>query len=544
MKKLYFLLLTSLISFASFGQVIITELADPNNNAGARFVEIYCIGPSSVNLNGWELRRWTNSNTDPQTSGVDLSSIGTLNVGQFAIISPNASEFEAVYGFAPDISTSTGGAADSNGDDKIAIFDASDATIDIFGIPGNDVNNANITENFEDGRAERAATVTAPNATWTESEWISDNDQGFGSGAQDAPAGFDPKSWIGAPSSCGVSLGTATFVCTTNTLGDDNDTVTVNIPYTGDDSGITSVSTTSGGAIGGDNPASVTDGTITITGLSEGDAWDITLNGGDCDSTTISGTIGSDICDPACFDLSEGSELFELVTVTANTDNDEWTETNGTYSMNGYCGSGCAENIETWLIFGPLDMTGVTDLNLALNASEQFGTTDLIIAYTSTYANCPSASTWTTSQTITDSGFYDIDLSGISGTEVFIGIQYLDDGADGYSSWSLSNVALEANGNCPTLGTRPTSNCAALSLSKNQIEGFDMYPNPTNLGYVNILSASNDTMTVSVFDLLGKQVLSNTVKNNQLDVSNLKSGIYVMKVSQNDAVSTKKLVIK
>ena len=55
-----------------------------------------------------------------------------------------------------------------------------------------------------------------------------------------------------------------------------------------------SVTTSSNGQIGGDDPTAVADGTITI-GLSEGDAWDITINGGDCDGTTLNGTVAVQI---------------------------------------------------------------------------------------------------------------------------------------------------------------------------------------------------------------------------------------------------------
>lgn len=51
-------------------------------------------------------------------------------------------------------------------------------------------------------------------------------------------------------------------------------------------------------------------------------------------------------------------------------------------------------------------------------------------------------------------------------------------------------------------------------------------------------------MEVSVFDLLGKKVISEDVNNSKLKVSRLKSGVYIMKVSQDDASATKKLVIK
>ena len=210
MKKNYIftLLLTLFISGLSFGQVIITELADPNNSAGARFVEIYNVSDSDVDLTDWELRRWTNDNADPQGSGVDLTPIGTLTPGSFAIIAANSTTFASVYGINADIIGGTGGAVDSNGDDKIAIYDDSDTTIDIYGTPGVDSNNASSADNFEDGRAERAASVSSSNPVWTASEWNTDNDQGFGSGAQDAPGGFDPGAWIGTATGATISVGT------------------------------------------------------------------------------------------------------------------------------------------------------------------------------------------------------------------------------------------------------------------------------------------------------------------------------------------------
>ncbi|MEL0454940.1 T9SS type A sorting domain-containing protein [Flavobacteriaceae bacterium SZ-1-7] len=245
-----------------------------------------------------------------------------------------------------------------------------------------------------------------------------------------------------------------------------------------------------------------------------------------------------------CFDLSGGTELLESVTVMPNSEGDEWTETSGTYTMNGYVGGG-SENVETWLIFGPLDTTSATDLVLEFDAAKLFDDTDLNIVYTSSYFECPSNSAWTTAQVIDTAGSYSVDLSGaILGPDVFIGIQYMDDGLDGYAEWRLSNVSLGATGACPTLGSRPTSNCPALSLSENKIDGFKVYPNPSSKGQVTILSNSFSKMNITVTDMLGKLVLNKTVTDNTMDVSTLKSGIYVMKVAQDGATSTQKLVIK
>lgn len=215
MKKNYFLtlLLTLFISGLSFGQVIITELADPNGATSARFVEIYNVSDSDVDLTGWELRRWTNGNADPQGAGVDLSSIGTLSSGSFALIAANATEFQTVYGIPADINAGTGGAADSNGDDQIAIFDDTDQTIDIFGVPGED--GSGTCHEFEDGRAERVSSVSASSATWNESEWNVWADSTVSgctshtNSPRTAPTDYDPGAWIGTASGPSISVGSA-----------------------------------------------------------------------------------------------------------------------------------------------------------------------------------------------------------------------------------------------------------------------------------------------------------------------------------------------
>jgi len=195
--------MTFFFSSYSFSQLIISELADPNDNAGARFVEIYNVSGSAVDLTDWELRRWTNGNAEPQGTGVDLTPVSSLAANSFIIVAANATEFEAVYGFAPDIEAGTGGAADSNGDDQIAIFDPADNTIDIFGVPGED--GTGTCHEFEDGRAERIASVTASNTIWDESEWnVWADSQVTGCTSQtQQPINvgdniYDPGSWIGA----------------------------------------------------------------------------------------------------------------------------------------------------------------------------------------------------------------------------------------------------------------------------------------------------------------------------------------------------------
>lgn len=85
---------------------------------------------------------------------------------------------------------------------------------------------------------------------------------------------------------------------------------------------------------------------------------------------------------------------------------------------------------------------------------------------------------------------------------------------------------------------------ALLALDAISKPDFKIFPNPTSIGYVNITSTTNDATLVTVFDVLGKQVLSKSITNKRLNVSALQSGIYIIKISQNNATITKKLVIK
>ncbi len=84
-----------------------------------------------------------------------------------------------------------------------------------------------------------------------------------------------------------------------------------------------------------------------------------------------------------------------------------------------------------------------------------------------------------------------------------------------------------------------------LSSDEFGVSGLSIYPNPVRSGGTITINTSNSqSLQVAVFDVLGKQVISKTVLNSTLNVSNLKSGIYLVQVTQGDSTSTKKLVIK
>ncbi|MGK0412159.1 MAG: hypothetical protein ACJA1B_000349 [Polaribacter sp.] len=80
------------------------------------------------------------------------------------------------------------------------------------------------------------------------------------------------------------------------------------------------------------------------------------------------------------------------------------------------------------------------------------------------------------------------------------------------------------------------------SVANNELLGFSMYPNPTK-NLLNI-SAKETIQKADIFNVLGKKVMSVNVNDTQasVDVSNLSSGIYLIKYNVNDAVGTAKFI--
>jgi hypothetical protein len=71
-----------------------------------------------------------------------------------------------------------------------------------------------------------------------------------------------------------------------------------------------------------------------------------------------------------------------------------------------------------------------------------------------------------------------------------------------------------------------------LDVSENELSGgISFYPNPTS-DFIHFKGLNSETLNVSVFDVLGKQLISKTIDNNKsLDVSELASGIYTIRVN-------------
>src|SRR5690625_57667 len=110
---------------------------------------------------------------------------------------------------------------------------------------------------------------------------------------------------------------------------------------------------------------------------------------------------------------------------------------------------------------------------------------------------------------------------------------------------AISGIAAHFNGD-GQIFPRDMNDLDGTTLSIKEFEtatSIDIYPNPaTDRFYVNV----NSNAQVEVFSIIGKKVVHTQVaeQNTPVSIQNLKSGVYIIKVTQDGATTTKKLIIK
>ena len=124
---------------------------------------------------------------------------------------------------------------------------------------------------------------------------------------------------------------------------------------------------------------------------------------------------------------------------------------------------------------------------------------------------------------------FQYDLSSYIGETLRVGINYLGDTSDN-DSFIFQMDSFKVEG---TLGI-------------NDINSLQMklYPNPADGNYVTIQTSTYGVKQIEVFNLLGKLLLNTEIKTDNLDVSLLNEGVYLIKVSIEGKSKISKLIIK
>jgi hypothetical protein len=206
-----------------------------------------------------------------------------------------------------------------------------------------------------------------------------------------------------------------------------------------------------------------------------------------------------------------------------------------------------------------VDLTGyVTDANgfFILGGSGVAGV-DIAIGTTNTIQNGPDAiavyqddaSNFPNGTPVTNTNLIDAIVYGTNDDddpELLAGldqtVQYDEDLNGNSETESIQNDG--AGSFCVNLPTLRDVNSCVLGTNEFQVDNFKIYPNPATNGYLYVTSKLNGAKNISVFDVLGKQVLKNKLNGERLDISSLKSGVYFLTIEQGKSSTTKKLIIK
>jgi hypothetical protein len=398
-----------------------------------------------------------------------------------------------------------------------------------------------------------------------------------------------------------ITFGTPVATCNASTLN--LDTYNLSILYTGaGNSGL--VLTTNSGVIGGDDPASIASGTITITGITEGTSYLVTATQGSC-SKQVGGF--SPECKPVntlpyydSFNYTVGSSLGTLQTWTNVNSGDNITTTAGNLSYTGLTTAGNSVSFaaDGFDCFSPITSTtsGTVYYSFLMKIGSMTGVTDANGGY---FAGIGESSTnlgatlWT--KRVDDTNFnLGIEVrtanatysttSYQTGQTYFVVVGYtFNTGTaadDVVSLWVNPTV----NAAMPTATLTDSQAATAIDLlnastfflrqdsatetpavqvdelrigttwadvvpqtaglNDNNINGLTMYPNPLSGNTLYLTSTANAAMSVQIFDLLGKEVLKATVVNNAVNVAKLTAGVYVVKITEEGKTATRKLVIQ
>ena len=385
---------------------------------------------------------------------------------------------------------------------------------------------------------------------------------------------------------CDLQVGTITSTCD-STTAEDTDTYTTTLAFTGGATTTYIIGTGETGVITGDDPSTVSEGTIIVSGVNEGTDFVVTFNGDSSNSSCdLTRSISSPNCNPAIelpfndnFSYSNGSLISASSWSTFSGTEGDLIVTDGqalvqhgtpsedaSVAFNSVVGSiyyafdftvNAAEAIsggdyeyfsvlkdDGYNYRGRLDIVNAnTEGNdFTVGISTIGSTADTVWASDLSFGNTYRATVkfdqdtniaqlWIDASSESDTSISGNDETDPGTTITQFGLRQSDSSVNESILVDNLNIAQTFN---ETLSTN--------SMSINT--DFSIYPNPSNVGYVNISSTESETIQVNVYDILGKQVINAAVASGRLDISTLNTGVYIVKLTQGSATTTKKLIVQ
>ena len=349
---------------------------------------------------------------------------------------------------------------------------------------------------------------------------------------------------------CDLQVGTIATTCDASTS--EVDTFTTEIAFTGGGTSNYTISTTGNvGTIGGDDPSIEAAGTITITGVNEGTSFVVSFLGdtsnSNCDFTRSINSpscIGAITCadvgdiiiteimqNPAAVYDSYG-EYFEVYNTTSSSINMQgWEIKDDVTTTEIHVISNLTVAANSYAVIG---INSNSSVNGGYNANYQYSSISLGNGADGLIIECSGT---VIDQVIWDGGS---EFPAPSGKSMELNVNaYTNTANDSGANWAESNQTF-GDGDFGTPGSQNT-----FSTGDHLVQNtFNLYPNPAKSNFVSITSTGSETIQATVFDILGKQVINAAVSNDRLNVSTLNTGVYIVKLTQGAASTTKKLIIQ
>lgn len=83
-----------------------------------------------------------------------------------------------------------------------------------------------------------------------------------------------------------------------------------------------------------------------------------------------------------------------------------------------------------------------------------------------------------------------------------------------------------------------------INKENSELETLSIYPNPVSQGKIYITSNNNAPKKIEIFNVLGKNIQTITISQKELNISKLKAGVYIIKITENNITVTRKLIVK
>jgi hypothetical protein len=365
--------------------------------------------------------------------------------------------------------------------------------------------------------------------------------------------------WTPTGTTCTTTLGSVSTSCTTTTDGATNDTYSAMIAFAGGDNGNTFVVNSTAGNVAGDDPTSVATGTIMITDIPEG--TDITV--------TVSDTADGGVCDlmtsvesPICIPLIINEVLYDPASdITGDANGDGTRDALEDEFIEFYNNSNAPLDISGYKVY---DSFALSDGNPrhVFPASTIIPANSFLVLFG---GGTPTGSFGgSVVQTASEGMEPQLNLS--NGGDVITVLSPADDVALVYASsdTGISHGSNESVTRSPDLTgsfvLHSTANASlifspgllsdgsTLSVENERFDSLRLYPNPirSDAQYLNVSVSSKDdaNMRAILYNILGKQVRTQEVNNNQVDISGLSSGVYLLKITQSNRQMTTKLIIE